>query len=503
MYGEYEMNRMDEYVVIENIRIDRNIFRSYDIRGVTDIDPLEPNIKREIDLTARQAWLIGRAYGTWVQRQSGKKIVIGRDNRRTSLDLAAGFILGAISTGCEIFDIGLSTTPMLYYSVNYLECDGGLMVTGSHNPMWSNGLKLSKAGFQTLVGPEIQSLYEMIEKKDFITGSGSYQTKDVLNSYIDALSERVKPAAKKLKVVIDPGNATASITAPLLLERLGYEVIPIHSELIYPFPNGSPDPEQPDKVKVLAEKVVEFGADIGVAYDGDADRVGVVDEKGEKIESDLLVLFLARDIVRENPGAEIIFDVKCSDLLIDDIKKRGGKPLMWKTGHSNIKNKMAEDAAKGIPALFGGELSGHIFFKDRFFGFDDAVYASARVLEILSRSELPMSEQLSDLPKLVTTRELAIPCPDDKKQYVVETLRKSFEKKGYDLITLDGVRIVFGKNKWALVRQSNTQPKLTARFQARDKESLLELANLIKTELSRFDFVNLDDLEIGIKEALS
>lgn len=492
----------NEEVIINDIRVSRTIFRSYDIRGVADTDPLEPDVIRTIDLTARQAWLIGKAYGTWVQRNSGNNIVVGRDNRRTSVDLATGFIVGALSTGCNVLDIGLSTTPLLYFGVNYLQCDGGLMVTGSHNPMWSNGLKLSKAGFQTLVGPEIQDLYELIVKSDFMVGEGVYKEADILNDYIDALYKRAKPAVKRLKVVIDPGNATASLTAPRLLERLGYEVIPIHAEMIYPFPNGSPDPEQPDKVAALGKKVRELKADIGIAYDGDADRIGVIDEKGQKLESDLLVLFLARDIIKENPEAEIVFDVKCSDVLIDDIRKHGGVPLMWKTGHSNIKQKMAEDAAQGKPALFGGELSGHIFFKDRFYGFDDAVYASARVLEILSRSELPMSEQLSDLPELVTTREIAIPCPDDKKQFVVETLKKTFEKKGYKLITLDGVRIVFAKNKWALVRQSNTQPKLTARFQARDEENLLEIVSLIKEELKQFDFVKLDDLDKGVQETI-
>lgn len=486
----------------EKITVSSEIFRSYDIRGVADRDPVNPGEKRKIDLTASQAWLIGKAYGTWIRRSSGSRVVVGRDNRRTSIDIASGFMIGVLSVGCEVIDIGLSTTPLLYFSVEELGCDGGMMVTGSHNPMWSNGLKLSKPGYRTLVSDEIQALYQTIIDQDFIQGQGNFREENILDIYIESLKERVKPAGKPLKVVVDPGNATGGLFAPRFLSELGYKVIPINSELIYPFPKGSPDPEQPDKVKELGEKVLEFSADVGVAYDGDADRVGIVDEKGQKIESDLLLLFLARKVLDENEGAEIVFDVKCSDLLHIDIKNRGGLPVMWKTGHSNIKQKMAEDAAKGIPVLLGGELSGHIFFRDRFYGFDDAVYVSARVLEILSRTELTMSQLLDDLPQLKTTRELALPCPDNKKTLVIENLLERFKSLEYDVIDIDGIRIPFEKYKWALIRASNTQPKLTARFQAKDKSSLIEIVELVRGELDQYDFIDATDLEKGLKEVV-
>ncbi len=488
--------------VVFDIEISSEIFRSYDIRGVADIDPLNPEDIRAVDLNASQSWLIGKSYGSWIKRSGGNRIVIGRDNRRTSLHIAAGFINGALSTGCEILDIGLSTTPLLYYSVEKLNCEGGMMVTGSHNPMWSNGLKLSKSGYRTLISSEIQELYNTIVIKDFVSGKGTYQEVDILESYFSDFKERVYPAGKPLKVVVDPGNATGGLFAPQLLSELGYEVIPINSDLIYPFPMGSPDPEQPSKVIELGEKVVELGADVGVAYDGDADRVGIVDETGNKIESDLLVLFLARNVLEVNPGAEIVFDVKCSDLLIVDIKQHGGIPIMWKTGHSNIKQKMSELVSEGKPALLGGELSGHIFFRDRFYGFDDAVYVSARVLEILSHSDQSMSGFFAGLPELCTTRELAINCPDSKKSEVISELEEKFKSKGFNVLDIDGVRINFDLHKWALVRASNTQPKLTARFQARTKDDLKGIVNLVQNELEKFNDLDLSDLNYGLAEVI-
>ena len=497
---EHEIN--ENSIIVDNIKVSQEIFRSYDIRGVADIDPLNSEVKRTIDLSASQAWLIGKAYGTWIKENSGSRVVVGRDNRRTSIDLAVGFSTGVLSTGCDVIDIGLSTTPLLYFSVEELNCDGGMMVTGSHNPMWSNGLKLSKPGYRTLVSDEIQALYQLIIKNGFSKGQGAYCEWEIVDSYLEALKERVQQAKKPLKVVVDPGNATGGLFAPRFLEELGYEVIPINAELKYPFPKGSPDPEQPSKVKELGEKVVEFGADVGVAYDGDADRVGIVGENGQKIESDLLLLFLARNVLEQNEGAEIVFDVKCSDLLQIDIKQRGGVPVMWKTGHSNIKQKMAEDVDKGIPALLGGELSGHIFFRDRFYGFDDAVYVSARVLEILSRTNQTISQLLSDLPELKTTRELALPCPDNKKEFVISKLYDKFSSMKFDVIDIDGVRIPFDLHKWALIRASNTQPKLTARFQAKNADSLIEIVELVMRELDDFDFVDPTDLEKGLEEVV-
>lgn len=498
------LNIQRRSIVIDDIPVNPSTFRDYDIRGVADIDPFEPNVKREIDMTSRQSWLVGKAYGTWLKRvHNGQNIVVGRDNRRTSLDLATGFITGVLSTGCNVTDIGLAFTPLVYFASGRPGYDGGLMITGSHNPMWSNGLKLVKGGYQTLVGEEIQTLFEIIISEDFEVGKGIYETENILNVYKDALKTRTQNAMRPLKVVVDTGNATAGLVAPQLLSELGYEVIAINDQLIYPFPNGAPDPEQPDKVRELGEQVVRLGADVGIAYDGDADRVGIIDQSGYKVESDIVLLLLARQVIAENPGAEILFDVKCTDVLIDDISQRGGEPLMTKTGHSNVKQKMKGERTAGKLALLGGELSGHMFFADRFFGFDDGIYASCRFLEYLSAQEGSVSDQLRDLPDLLTTRELALPCPDENKADVVSELYQRFVEKGFDVIDIDGVRIRFEKNKWALVRMSNTQPKLTARFQAKTIEDLKEIVSLMRLELEKFPYVVFEDLDKGLAEVIN
>lgn len=497
------MSSKNSHIVVDGIEINPSIFRDYDIRGVADHDPQNPDFNEKIDLSPRQAWIIGKAYGTWLQRNLGPEVVIGRDNRKTSLDLASGLILGLLSSGCKVVDIGLCSSPMLYFSVGDLCADGGVMVTGSHNPMWSNGLKFSRRGYQTLVGSEILSLLEMTKAQDFNIGEGQYRAKSMKSRYIEAIIARTKVATRPLKVVVDPGNATGGLVAPEILSSLGYDIFPINAELVYPFPSGAPDPEQPGKLRELAKQVIKIGADIGIAYDGDSDRVGVIDEKGKKIESDLLLLLFARDLLRENPGAEVVFDVKCSDILISDIRSRGGIPVMTKTGHSNIKQKMTDDLKAGIPALLGGELSGHMFFRDRFYGFDDAIYASCRILEILSSANSKLSDLLADLPKMYTTRELALPCPDEKKVEIISKLQERFKQTDFNVIDIDGVRIDFEELKWALVRKSNTQPKLTARFQAPNVGALKEIIELVKKELHQYPSIDLSDIDDGYAEIVS
>ncbi len=482
------------------IAINPHIFRKYDIRGVADFDPADGEARPHFDLTPKQAWLIGRAFGTWLKHRSGNRAVVGRDSRGTSLDLANSVAVGLLSTGCEVIDIGLSTTPMCYFAVDYLDAHGGVMVTGSHNPMSSNGFKLSKEHFQTLVETDIQALYQLILAEDFTTGQGRYWEQEISAAYEEAIVQRVRSATRPIRVVVDPGNAVGGLLAPGLLRRLGYQVSVLNGELKYPFPKGSPDPEQPAKVRELAQQVAALGADIGIAYDGDADRIGVIDESGQKIESDLLLLLYARAVLRENPGAAIVFDVKCTDLLIDDIRSHGGVPVMSKTGHSNIKQKMMEMDSGDSPALLGGELSGHMFFKDRYFGFDDALYATCRILEILSESDLPLSEMLAELPETFTTRELALPCPDESKSAVIRDITSRLKRKGLEVIDIDGARIRFGKHQWALVRQSNTQPKLTARLQASSAAQLQENIEMMLAELGRFDSVELDELQVALQE---
>lgn len=495
------VSQVDEVNALD-IQINPTIFRAYDIRGVSDNDPLEADTSRALDLTPKQAWLIGKAFGTWLQRKHGNKVLLVRDNRGTSLELASAVIIGLLSTGCEVLDTGLGTTPMMYFGVGHLETAGGIMVTGSHNPMWSNGFKLCKENYQTLVEDEIQELYKLVQERDFQIGTGNYQVTSITSAYINAIYSRVDRATRPLTVVTDTGNAVGGLIVPELLESLGYNVVPINAELVYPFPNGAPDPEQPSKIQQLSKTVVDLGADIGLAFDGDVDRIGVVDEKGNKLESDLLLLLLARHVLAENPGAEIVFDVKCTDLLVEDIKAHGGEPVMWKTGHSNIKQYMKEAEEEGRYPLLGGELSGHMFFRDRYFGFDDAVYAACRLLEILSKSDLRMSQMVADLPELYSTRELALPCPDEAKFEIVDNLKESFIERGYSVIAIDGARVDFGKHKWALVRASNTQPKLTARLQAQTLDELKSIATLVTTELEKYPLVNSEDIIRGIEEVI-
>jgi phosphomannomutase/phosphoglucomutase len=491
-------------LVAKNVNIDRTIFREYDIRGTADIDPIELSEgkpPREINLTADQAFLIGKAFGTHIRRKGGQKIVIGRDTRASSMSLAWGVISGLRDVGCDVYELGICTTPMVYFATQHLNMDGGVMITGSHNPMWSNGIKMNVTSTISLVGAEVTALYDMIQASDFEKGAGRIIQVNIRDAYIDAVVAHVRPAVRPLKVVLDTGNATGALVAPEIIRRLGYDVVTINEDVIYPFPNGAPDPEQPSKMIALGKKVVELGADIGVAVDGDADRVGAVDREGNKLESDLLLLLYSRQVLAENPGAEIIFDVKCTDLLFDDIKAHGGSAMMWKTGHSVLKAKLHDEAARGKKALLAGELSGHIFFRDRWYGFDDGVYSACRLLEIRSSSTETIAQMLSSLPRLYSTRELALECTDETKFQIVEDLKNALAKDGYKIIDIDGVRVDFGSHEWALVRPSNTQPKLTARFCAVSRPHLAEVTDIVRKKLIEIGGVDLKELDEGLAEA--
>lgn len=486
------------------VKPDPTIFREYDIRGVADIDPLE--IKqgkppRAIDLTADHTHLIGQAYGTLVRRRGGHKVVLGRDNRASSLNLAWGMISGLRAAGVDVYELGLCTTPMVYFSTQHLKMDAGAMITGSHNPMWSNGIKLNVSSTVSLKGAEIQALYQMILDEDFESGAGSIIQADVKQDYMQTILDHTLPQPRKLKVVVDLGNAAVGLVAPDILRRLGHEIITINERVVYPFPEGAPDPEQTEKMKKLGARVLAEGADVGIAYDGDADRVGVVDRDGKKLESDMLLLLYARQVLAENPGAEVIFDVKCSDVLAEDILAHGGVPLMSATGHSVLKARLMEEAARGVNALLAGELSGHMFFRDRWYGFDDGIYGSCRILEILSHSGKSIAEMLEGLPHLYSTRELALPSTDQAKFDIVQQLKEELKADGYEIIDIDGVRVVFGRHEWGLVRPSNTQPKLTARFQAPSLERLEQIIHIVGSKLEKIPGVDLHELSQGLAEA--
>ncbi|MFI5295172.1 MAG: phosphomannomutase/phosphoglucomutase [Thermodesulfovibrionales bacterium] len=447
--------------------VEKKIFRQYDIRGVWSKD-----------LTPESVYLIGRAFGTLAVRASGKKSVslsVGRDVRLSSGAIAKELIRGIVSTGSGVIDIGECPTPVQYFSLHRLDVDGGVMVTGSHNPPEYNGFKLS-IGKETIFGEGIQHLREIAEAEEFAEGNGTVEKKEILGDYVDYLKKDF-PDLSGIKVVLDAGNGTAGLVAPRILEELGAKVIRLFCEPDGNFPNHHPDPVVPENLQPLREKVRSESADLGVAYDGDSDRIGVVDSDGEIIWGDRLMIVFARDILEKSPGAAIIGEVKCSQIMYDDIIRHGGKAIMWKTGHSLIKKKMKEEKA-----LAAGEMSGHIFFADRYFGYDDAIYATLRLLEILKKTGEPyrMKRLLAGLPRVFSTPEIRFDCPDDLKFRVTEMMRDAFSK--YDVNTIDGARIHFSDG-WALIRASNTQPALVMRFEASNETSLERIRATVEEKL--------------------
>jgi len=427
--------------------VNGHIFRQYDIRGTA-----------HEDLTTETARSIGAAIGTMVRRKKGNRLAVGRDCRLSSQDLRDALVTGLVSSGVEVTDIGLSTTPLLYHTVFTLDMDGGVMVTGSHNPPEMNGFKVM-IGKDTIHGEEIQNIARIIEAEDFESGTGKVLEKDVKPAYWADLGKRasIRPG---LRIGVDFGNGTGAITTLALLDNAGCEIHPIFSEPDGNFPNHHPDPTVVRNLGALQNLVTSRHLDVGVAYDGDADRIGVVDERGEVIFGDMLMVLYSRHILAKYPGAAIIGEVKCSQRMYDDILAHGGRPIMWKTGHSLIKDKL-----KTEDALLAGEMSGHIFFRDRYYGFDDAAYATLRLLEILSdREGAPLSSMLSGLPPAVSTPEIRVECADNIKFGIVERAVSHFSKL-YETITVDGVRILFDKG-WGLIRVSNTQPVIVLRFEA-------------------------------------
>jgi len=429
-----------------------NVFREYDVRGVVDQD-----------LNEEFVFNLGRAIGTYADQHKVKTMSIGRDCRLSSDAYHNFLIQGLNSCGIETIDIGLCATPMLYFSIRHLKTDGGVMVTGSHNPPEFNGFKIC-IGHDTIYGDNIQDLRKIIESNRFAAGRGGSRNQDISKDYEDYLFENVF-INKKLKVIVDAGNGVGGRFFLPLLQRLNYDVTDIYCEPDGRFPHHFPDPTVEDNLEELIRVVREQKADLGIAFDGDADRLGVISDKGEIIWGDKLLLLFSRYILQDKPNSTIIGEVKCSQVLYDDIKKHSGRPIMWKAGHSLIKAKMKEEKA-----ALGGEMSGHIFFADRYFGYDDAIYAALRLLEILSQTGKQISSLLSDVPQTFATPEIRIDCPDDKKAEVVDKI-KSHYRNMPGLIDIDGVRIPF-KDGWALVRSSNTQPIIVLRFEASSSKAL-------------------------------
>ncbi len=452
-----------------------NIFRAYDIRGIADQD-----------LTDDVVELIGRAYGTTIRRKGGKVVAVGRDVRLSSERIQNALMTGVRSTGVDVYNVGTVPTPLVYFSIVHLETDGSVMVTGSHNPIEFNGLKLND-GPLSLFGEQIQDLLRLIQKNDFETGKGFELVQQVVPAYKAMLKERIH-IDKPFKIVVDAGNGTAGPIAPEMFEAMGCRVTRLFCEPDGTFPNHLPDPTVLKYIADLRAKVLEEEADLGLGYDGDSDRVGVVDEKGRVVFADQLLALLARDVLSRNPGESILFDVKCSQLLPEEIEKAGGKPVMWKTGHSLIKKKMKE-----VGAPLAGEMSGHIFFKDGYFGYDDGIYVSFRLAQLLSQQDQPLSALVDALPQYVSTPEIRVDCPDDEKFRVVEALTETFRKE-YEVIDIDGARVLFGDG-WGLVRPSNTQPILVLRFEAKTDQRLAEIREIFRQKLSAFPSVKIDELE--------
>ena len=428
------------------------IFREYDIRGIAGKELLDADIQD-----------LGRAIGTYLQRHSGRNVTLGRDTRLSSDRLADAIARGLVASGCDVTDIGVVPTPVLYYSVFHLKATGAVMITGSHNPPEYNGFKVV-SGTGTIYGQEIQELRGLIERGDFASGPGSLKTADVVTPYVDEVASQFH-FERKVKVVADAGNGTAGPVIHRIFERLNVDATELFFEMDGRFPNHHPDPTLPESIDTLARKVNETRADLGIAFDGDADRLGAVDEHGNVLWGDQLMIIYAREILTRKPGATFIGEVKCSQVMYDEIQRLGGNPIMYRAGHSLIKAKMKESGAE-----LGGEMSGHMFFADRYYGFDDALYAACRLIEIVSRSGQPLSAQLAGLPKMVSTPEIRVDCPDDVKFDVVRRVAEHF-RKTHKIVDIDGVRVLF-ENGWGLLRASNTQPVLVERFEAANEQLL-------------------------------
>ncbi|PIP39508.1 MAG: phosphomannomutase [Desulfobacterales bacterium CG23_combo_of_CG06-09_8_20_14_all_51_8] len=441
-----------------------DIFREYDIRGIAGKQ-----------ITENDVVLIGQGIGTFLAGRKCFHLTVGRDCRTTSDRYSDLLIQGLLSTGCHVTDIGVCPTPVQYFSIRHLTKQGGVMVTASHNPPEYNGFKICQ-NLDSVHGQEIQEIRKIIEKQDFAKGAGSRDAADVVTPYKKYLMENIH-IKKPLKVGVDAGNGTAGVLAVPILKAHGCEVHDIYCDMDGTFPNHEADPTVAKNMADLIAMVREKNLDLGIGYDGDGDRIGVVDENGNLIYGDQLMIIFSREILSRKPGATFISEVKCSKTMYDDITAHGGNAIMWKTGHSLIKKKMKEAKAE-----LAGEMSGHMFFADRYFGYDDAVYASCRLLEILADTGKPLSALLSDVPKTFTTPEIRVDCPDHIKFKVIDKLTQVF-RKDYDVIDIDGARIVFADG-WGLVRASNTQPALVLRFEALSEQRLAEIRNLVESSLA-------------------
>lgn len=444
--------------------MNEHIFREYDIRGVVDAD-----------LTDETVYDVARAVGTFYKANGVKRAIIGRDSRESSPRFRDIIERGLNETGCDVIDIGMVPTPTLYFSLFALDVDAGVMITGSHNPADNNGFKIC-LDKSTIFGDQISEIKRIALSREFATGQGSSEAHDIIPAYKNYIRDNIKLGDRRLKVVVDAGNGMGGFIAAPLYREMGCDVVELFCEPDSRFPNHHPDPTVIENMKFAIEAVGQHKADLGIAFDGDADRIGVIDDTGRVIWGDQLMIIFSRAILEKLPRSTFIAEVKCSQTLFDDIARHGGNPIMWKVGHSLIKAKMKE-----TKAALAGEMSGHIFFADRYFGFDDAIYAGARLMEILSDSSEQLSSLLADLPPTQFTPEIRFECPDEKKFDLVRRLTDAF-KQSNEVIDLDGARVLF-EHGWGLVRASNTQPVLVMRFEADSETNLRLIQDTVESKL--------------------
>jgi len=444
------------------------IFKMYDIRGIV-----------ATDLTADTVRLVGQAFATECNKQNIKEVCIGRDGRLHSKELSIALTEGLNAGGCDVIDVGMVPTPVLYFSTHHLNTGTGIMVTGSHNPPEYNGLKMSMGG-KTLYGDDITGLYNLIESADFNKGSGSYREEALLDVYLDRIVSDVK-LARPMKIAVDCGNGVAGVIATKLFKKLGCEVTELFCDVDGTFPNHHPDPSKLENLKDVCASIKEHDLELGLAFDGDGDRVGVIDDEQNVIWPDRQMILYSEDVLSRVPGALIIYDIKSSYNLGKEITKMGGKELMWKTGHSLIKAKMKE-----TDAALAGEMSGHIFFKERWYGFDDGLYSAARMLEILSKKEGSSSEIFNALPDSYNTPEIQITFEEGEHHIFMDKFKNTANFDGANISTIDGMRVTWDKG-WGLIRPSNTTPCLVLRFEAEDENSLSEVQEKFRQQILATD----------------
>jgi len=440
------------------------IFREYDIRGIAGTDFNDDDVFK-----------LGKAMGTYLIGNGSGNVIVGKDCRKTSDTYEKNLIEGLLTTGIDVVKVGLCPTPVLYFSIRHFKSGGGIMVTASHNPKEYNGFKVC-LGTDSVHGKELIKIRDIIEQETYRQGNGTLTEEDAITPYTAYLSGNIKLKGS-LKVGIDAGNGTGGFVSVPFLKSLGCDVYDIYCDPDGDFPNHPSDPTVASNMKDLSDMVKKKNLDVGIGYDGDADRIGVIDELGNLVYGDQLMIIFSREILSRRPGATFISEVKCSKTMYDDIRDHGGNPIMWKTGHSLIKAKMKE-----VDAALAGEMSGHMFFADRYLGYDDALYATCRLLEILTHSGKKVTELLEGIPKTFNTPEIRVECADDIKFKVVDKITSLF-KQEYDVIDIDGMRVLFDDG-WGLVRASNTQPALVLRFEAMSEARLNEIRNLVETKLN-------------------